>query len=254
MLKLTQRQMAEACGVSRSTWQMVEYGEVLPSPELGRRIGELTGLVAVPTQDDCLNFQELRRLHRARPYELVTNSEDVWARTHEQCQNMTGLCTQISPGLLAWMEAVLECESVPEGFTWLQLVYDGARNLIANPHELGFRGQCIVDRWGKPLGERQLPGLRGKIGPFYYLVWPQVRMRPRSAVLRLDALMLLTRGSDRHWIDLEIDSALHDPEKDAVRRKLLKMEEIRLSSEDVDRFKVVERIREQAGNLFRKCA
>lgn len=254
LLKLTQRQMAEACGVSRSAWQMVEYGEVLPAPELGRRICELTGLAAVPSQDDCLTGQELRRLHRARPFEFVGGSEDVWARTHDQCQNMTGLYDRVPPALIAWMEAMLECESVPEGFTWLQLAYDGAGSVIANPHELGFRGQCIVDRTGKPLGERQLAGLRGEIGPLKYLVWPQVRMRPRSAVLRVDGLMLLVHGSDRHWIDLEIDSALHDPEKDAVRRKLLQMDEIRLSSEDVDRFKVVERIRQRAGNFFKRCA
>lgn len=254
VLRLNQRQMAEACGVSRSTWQMVEYGIILPSPELGQKICELTGLGAVPTQDDSLSAQELRRFHRARPFEFAGHSEDVWARVHDRCSSMTQLYTTIGQHLLAWMESMLECESVPEGVTWLQLAFGGASQVIANPHELGFRGQCIVDRSGKPLGERQLPGLQGQLGSTSYLVWPQVSVRPRSAIIRMDGLLLLTRGCDRHWVDLEIDSALHDPEKDALRRKLLKMDEIRLTQLDVDRFKVVERISERAGNLFRKCA
>ncbi|MFN8607363.1 MAG: helix-turn-helix transcriptional regulator [Vulcanimicrobiota bacterium] len=254
MLGLTQRQMAEACEVPRSTWQMVEYGAFLPSEELGRKICELTGMAGVPTRGDLLSTQDTRRVHRSRPYEFERRSEDVWARTRARCQSMHGLFGKIEAGLLGWMESLLECESVPEGFTWLQFAFSGAGRLIANPHELGFRDQVIVDRQGRALGERQLPGLQGNWGRLNYLLWPQVSVRPQSAILRLDGLLLLIQGVERRWFDLEVDSALHEPERDAVRRNLLQMNEIRLTQEDVDRFRAVERIVNLSGNFFRESA
>lgn len=250
LLRKTQQEMAGLCGISRSAWQMVEYGVFLPSAELAQRICELTGLPAVPAKADCLSMEDSRRLRRGRPFEFRVASEEVWSRTHEHCQSMTGLYAAIDPGLVAWMESLLEVESVREGFTWLQLAYAGARQFVANPHLLGFRGQPLVDRAGQALGERLLPGLKGRLGSMDYLVWPQVSIRPRNAIFRLDGLMMLAQGPQRHWCDLEVDSDFHVADRDELRRKLLALDEIRLTQEDVDRFKVVERITSQAGKFL----
>ena len=179
-LKLSQAKMAEKVGLARQTWQLLEYGELLPSPEVAEFIHQLTA-EHVPSISDCIGSIEARNWVTVRPYEFQEATGEVWARVHEYCENMTELNRRIPQSLLGWMKNMLQIESIPEGFTYLQLALCGAVRMIGSPYELGYRGQPIVDIQGHVLGERKLPGLRGKFGDLRYLLWPQVGLRPRSA-------------------------------------------------------------------------
>lgn len=252
-INLSQVRMAEKLGMSRQTWQMMEYGELLPSREMADRIYDLTAEV-VPSLADCLGSNEARSWTKLRPYEFHQSTRENWARVHDYCENMTEIYRKIPASLLGWMENMLACECIPEGFTWLQFGLRGARRLIASPHQLGFRSLPIVDTQGQFLGDRVLPGLQGTVGEVSYLLWPQVGVRPRSATFRLDGLVLLKHSARIYWADLEIDSALHDPERDRLRSKLVGLPEIRLIHEDVEAVRVVDRFQEQALSFFGKAA
>ena len=252
-LGLTQAQMADRVGLARQTWQLLEYGQLLPSAEVAEHIYQLTAIV-VPCLTDCISSKDARTWATVRPYEFEKASLEIWARVHEKCENMTELYRQIPASLVGWMENMLACESFPEGFGLLQFALAGAGRMLSNPHELGYRGQPIIDARGQLLGERKLPGLQGRIQGLRYLLWPQVGLRPRSATFRLDGLMLVQAGASCIWCDLEFDSSLHDLARDQSRAKLIGLPEIRLSEQDVEAVRVVERVYEQALALFTKAA
>lgn len=244
-----QPEMAEACGLSRSAWQMIEYGSQLPSRTVADRIRDFSGVV-VPCEDQCLTVAERRKWRRPRPFELYAADADMWTRVHQHCRNMTGLYQVIDPSLLAWMEQMLACESVTEGFDLLQLAFHGAKSFLDSPHGLGFRSQPLVDSQGMVLGERKLAGLQGKCGEFSYLLWPQVSMRPRMATFRVDGLLLLSGKGKSQWCIREVDGPLHDLEHDRKRREILRLPEIRIAAAEVDAFQSVERMTEQVSRLF----
>lgn len=252
-LGLTQVKMAEEVGMARQTWQLLEYGQLLPSPEVAEQIYQLSSIV-VPSLADCIGSREARTWATVRPYQFEQTSLETWARVHEKCENMTELYRQISPSMIGWMENMLACQSFPEGFGLLQFALAGAGRMISNPHELGFCGQPIIDIHGRLLGERMLPGLQGRLGELRYLLWPQVGLRPRSAIYRLDGLMLLQLGSASAWCDLEFDSSLHDLARDQSRSRIIGLPEIRLSEHEVEAVQVAERVREQALCLFQIAA
>jgi len=248
-LNKNQQKMADACGIARTTWQLIEYGAQLPSSRVAQVLYEMSGVV-VPCESDCLTTVQRRQWRRQRPFELAAAAGDTWTRVHRHCQNMLGLYEKIDPKLLSWMEQLLPLESVPEGFNLLQFAYDGAQAFLDNPHELGYRTQALVDAQGKTLGERKLPGLRGKLGEVHYLLWPQVRIRPIAATFRVDGLMLLSLKSKSHWSTMEVDGPHHDQELDRKRRELLRLPELRITVAEVERFQSVTRMSEQALKLF----
>ncbi len=244
-----QPEMAEACGISRSAWQMIEYGSQLPSRKVADLIRNLSGVV-VPCEDQCLTVAERRKWRRPRPFELYAADADLWTRVHHHCANMKGLYQAIEPSLLAWMEQMLALESVTEGFDLLQLAFHGATAFLDSPYELGFRRQPLVDSQGLVLGERKLAGLRGKWGEVSYLLWPQVSIRPWMATFRVDGLLLLSRKGKTRWCIREVDGPLHDLEHDRKRREILKLLEIRVTAGEVHAFQSVERTTEQVSRLF----
>lgn len=252
-LKLTQGQMAEACGLSRSAWQMIEYAVFLPSEEVALRICELSGLEAVPSVVHCFSNREMRSWTRTRPFELRRVNPEPWIRAHERCFHMTEFYRKITPRTVAWMEQMLPCHSMPEAFTWLQFAFLGGTPMFGSPPDFGFRHLSVMDPEGRALGERQLPGLQGEYQGLRYLVWPQVGLRPRSATFWVDGLMLLDQGREWRWSTLELDAAGHDPSRDPVRRKLLGMDEIRVSGEEIERLEALPRILEQAQVLLKRA-
>ena len=159
-LNKNQQEMAEACGIGRSTWQLIEYGALLPSRTVADIIRELTGVV-VPCEDQCLKAAERRKWRRQRPYEFGAADADMWTRVHRHCESMTGLYESIGPAQVAWMEQLLQIGSVTEGFHLLQLAHQGGKPFLDSPHELGYRTQPLVDAQGLVLGERRLPGCEG---------------------------------------------------------------------------------------------
>lgn len=248
-LDKNQLEMAELLGIARSTWQLIEYGALLPSRAVAELIWKMTG-VRVPSEDQCLTGAELRKWRRPRPFELTAADSEMWSRVRYHCRNMTRLFEAIDPALVSWMEQLLPCESVTEGFDLLQLAYDGATGFLESPHALGFRKQPLVDPWGAVLGERKLPGLRGKLGEVAYLLWPQVGIRPRVATFRVDSLLLVACKGKSHWCIREVDGPLHDPEYDRKRKEILKLPEVRLTAAEVDSFQSVTRMADQVSRLF----
>lgn len=248
-LNKNQQEMAQACGIGRSTWQLIEYGALLPSRTVADIIRELTGVV-VPCEDQCLKAAERRKWRRQRPYEFGAADADMWTRVHRHCESMTCLYENIGPAQVAWMEQLLQIGSVTEGFHLLQLAHQGGKPFLDSPHELGYRTQPLVDAQGLVLGERRLPGLRGLLGDVRYLLWPQISIRPRLATFRVDALMLLSWKGRSLWCSKEVDGPLHDAEQDRKRRETLKLPEIRLTVAEVDRFQSVSRMSEEALKLF----
>lgn len=244
-----QQEMAEILGIARSTWQLIEYGSLLPSRSVANLIREMTG-VSVPCEDQCLTGAERRKWRRPRPFELTPADAGLWSRVRYHCRNMTKLHEAIGPAMFSWMEQLLPCESVTEGFDLLQFACKGAEGFLESPHALGYRKQPLVDPFGAVLGERKLPGLRGKMGEVNYLLWPQVGIRPRVATFRVDALLLVARKGRSAWCSREVNGPHHQSIRDATRRELLQLPEIQVTATEVDRFEAFERTAEQVVKLL----
>lgn len=248
-LDKNQQEMAEALGIARTTWQLIEYGSMLPSRSVANLIREMTG-VSVPCEDQCLTGAEQRKWRRPRPFQFMAANADLWSRVRYHCRNMTRLHEAIDPELLSWMEQLLACESVTEGFDLLQFAYNGAKGFLESPHALGFRKQPLVDSFGAVLGERKLPGLTGKMGDVNYLLWPQVGIRPRVATFRVDALLLVAQKGRSVWCSREVNGPHHQSIRDGTKRELLQLPEIQVTAAEVDRFEAFERTTEQVLQLF----
>lgn len=234
-LQLTQGQMAERLGLSRQFWGQLETGKALLGRERARELEPVLG--PLPTMADTLSNQEQRGWSPLYPYELACVSGEPWRRALRNWGypiSQLGLDARTQ----AWMVQLLPCDSAVEAYGWLQLAALEARPLLHNPHQLGFRDQPIVDGQGKALGERYLPGLYGGHGEVKFMVWPQVRLRPGNTTFRVDGLVSLKVSGVVFWAILEFDGRGHNYEGDDVRRELLRMREIRISQDQVERRQV----------------
>jgi DNA-binding XRE family transcriptional regulator len=242
-LGATMQQMADRCQVSRQHWSDIEAGRVLPTPEVA---GHLSCFGLVPCTNDTLSARQLRTWETGCPYNLERVNPEPWDRAIRNW----GYRLDLDGRIREWLMTMIVSESGLESCGWFQLAALNARPLIENPHTLGYRELPIMDRQGKVLGERCLPGICGNWGGLRFMAWPQVSLRPGNVTYRADGLLWLREGKRSAWGVLEFDGPTHNLPWDAERKRLLGMAEIRFSHDEVKGFRVGQRFREQAQGVL----
>lgn len=249
---MSQGEVAEKLGFSRQFWQRVESGQALLGGEAGRLLEEEMG--SLPLTCDALTPQQIRVWTRVRPFELLRVNPEPWQRAGENWgYGISQL--QLPKRLPEWLSKLFPADSAPECYAWLQIATLAARPLVENPHFLGFREIPILDRQGRALGERRLPGLYGSFDKVKFIVWPQVSLRPSraKAIFRVDGLVWVKQGRKGCWGILEFDGSNHDLAKDEVRRNLLKLGELRIPESEITGGQAAESFRRQARKLLLPC-
>lgn len=228
-LGLSQERLGREVGISRRRVSELESGMFLPRPELARRLEEALRVMGMPDKSQVLSARALRRMARARPFELNEVNVEPWQRVEV---HFAGLLRQLKvpEGVGAWMRRFLACESGHEGLALYQMVAAGARPFWLSPHSGGYRRLAILDERGEALGERPLPGLHWQCDRLETLLWPQVRLMNG---FRLDWLVRARRGERRQWLGVELDGPLHKLERDAMRDRMVGLRMLRVPLSEV---------------------
>lgn len=244
---LTQADLAEACRISRQLVGRLESGQSLPNSDLARKLESV--LQCGPLT--CTADEVTTKGWPLQSYEFPAVDPECWRRALKdwayQIQRLG-----ISPALLSWLKHYLACESAIEAYTFLQLARFAARPQVSNPHLLGFRALPIVDRVGKLLGGTAPVRAPGPIRGRPVLTLDPGPPEPANYAYRPDALVLLRRGGRLVWCILEVDGKGHDPERDAFRQSMIKLDEIRLTDRMVRNHQASESFKRQALDLLAK--
>lgn len=225
-LAKTLRELAHLCEIPAQRLSDYERGASQPPFAEASRLEQGLEIPVVPSRRESVPFGILRRVTRPNPYELPPVDKHAWVRARSYWADSTRNL-KISQRKLNWLRACFPCDSAPEAHLDLALAAE-SRVGRANPHTCGFRHQGIVDIHGRPLGERRLPFLYWQRRELHCILWPQINVKPNNQPFRLDMLVAARWKRKFSWIDLELDGPDHDPKKDAYRRELLQMPEIRL--------------------------
>lgn len=168
----------------------------------------------------------------SRPYRLDAVNAEPW-RTAQKFWGGRMARAKLDETVWEWMCHYLPGESSHECYLWGQVQCAGGEPFLGNPLVWGFDQHVLVDRLGKLLGVRILPGLVYKRGDLEIVFWPQVSVRTEKHTFRLDALIFVRKGKKRYWLVGEIDGAGHNGQGDAYRSEQLQMMEVRISGEEV---------------------
>jgi transcriptional regulator with XRE-family HTH domain len=232
-LKWTQAKVAEACGVAQSTISEWESGKRRPEAEQFQKwcnVLAVTSLVLIP----LLPRKLVRKMRTQRPRLVLAAARDMWelcATTYAmQIENLRNV------PCLNWLGSVVYADSALECFTILLLFHAGATLHAHNPHLLGFDEHLVLGYNRGPLGLGRLPCLLLQFGKWRFILWPQVTVRVRSYVYRVDYLILAQCGRKRLWAIGEIDGPGHNSNKDVRRSERLSMSELRFSEAEACRF------------------
>lgn len=238
-LKLSLTRLSALTGIPRQTLGDLEAGRYLPGPLEAERLARTLQLPCLPDPTQTLSQRSLRRLHPCQPWQLPPVDVGPWERLKSDCAGLLRrLC--LPEQVMNWMELCLPTDSLYEALALCTLAAEGAQGVFANPHACGYRYHAVVDRLGRPLGERLLAGLLWKPGARECLLWPQVSIASPRGNHRLDMLVLF-QGC---WLDVEVDGRQHQPELDEFRRRLIGLPEIRVTTHEVRALRFAERLAE----------
>ncbi len=247
-LNYTPSQMSEHCQVSRQTLSDFESGRSLPPRELLDKM-ELDGY---PCAEYVLSAREMKKWRRGYAYDLPMLNSECWLKAEKRWSAVLE-ALKLSRAMRRWLRQFVASDSAWEVLVLSFLAALEARSVLANPHHrLDFRGQPIVDSFGRALGDRVLPGFMGKSGPLQFLLWPQVYLRTSVATYRVDALVMVKMGSKVTWFVLEIDGPHHNPERDRLRCEALGLPEVRLTQTEIEGGQVVPKFVREAQRLLKE--
>lgn len=251
-LQWTQTEVALRCGMSRQHLNRLEAGRALASREQARLLRDLLG-VPVLCADDLVGEREMRDLSGAAPYDLEALSPALWKAGWEFWgEHLVRM--GIDRELWDWMSAFLAVDSSLECYALGQLVAEGARSFLGNPNQWGFDAHVVVDRLGRLLGERMLPGLIYRDKQRTFVFWPQVSLRTSLGTFRLDGLMFHRGPAGRHWLASEFDGRGHDPRGDEKRAGKLVMLEVRINGDEIRQRRTLPLLLERAEAAIAKAA
>lgn len=227
----TQSEAAQKIGMNRQYLIRLEQGRALPTAAQAMRMALCYG---APVSCDAMMVSGRRLCDRAdsRPYRLEVVNVEPW-RTAQKFWGGRLAKKKLDPLVWEWMCHHLCGESSHECYFWGQVQCAGAQPFLGNPLMWGFDEHVLVDRLGKLLGVRILPGLVCIQGDLELIFWPQVSLRTEKHTFRADALVFVRKGKRRFWMILEIDGPGHSATGDAYRSQQLQMLEVRLSGEEV---------------------
>lgn len=214
--KLSLEVVSQAAGLSKSSLWEIEQGTWLPEPEQAAKLRVTLERPGLPDSSQVITQRQIRQMCRPRPFELPANNPIPWQRMeHVFSRQLLGL--RVPKTTLEWMKECLASDSPVECLLHCALADDGAREIFASPHALGYRDQCILDSAGRALGERYLPGLLWKIDDVPCLLWPQVNVLTPKGSFRLDLLVMICQK----WENIELNGGTHRPEHDRYRASVL---------------------------------
>lgn len=228
-LGLTQEHLGREVGISRKRVSELEGGLFLPRPALARELERVLKLKGIPDRSQLFPMRGLRRLGQARPFDLVPVNSEPWQRMEAHFESLLRQL-RVPEAVAEWMRRFLPCDSGHEGLALFQLAAAGARPLLLNPHQCGYRKQAILDAQGEALAERPLAGLHWRCKSLEALLWPQVRL---MSGFRLDFLIRARRAGSRRWLAVELDGLLHKLERDARRDRMLGLSVLRVPLSEV---------------------
>ena len=201
--------------------------------------------MVVLCNDHLLDDRDLREQSGVRPFDLERVNPDNW-RAAMRYWGSSLRKLNIGRDTWDWMSTFLPSDSTRECYGLGQVALAGAVPAVGNPHQWGFDLHVVVDRFGKLLGARMLPGLAYTGPDGYFVFWPQVSLRTAKTTFRLDGLMFYRRGSERYWLVVEFDAEGHNFVKDPYRTAQLGMLEVRISGEEIRQKKTFALLTERA--------
>ncbi|MBN9420578.1 MAG: helix-turn-helix transcriptional regulator [Candidatus Eremiobacteraeota bacterium] len=236
----SQNEVSAETGVSRQQLHRLESGEVVASAEQAEALRKFLGIPILESKH-VVDFSEMRRRSGIRPFLLDKVDPQPWKTARSNWK------LRVSAEVLDWMSQFLPADSARECYGLDQCVEAGAQPFVGNPHQWGFDALAVVDRLGKLLGARVLPGLAYSEKELDIVLWPQVCLRVDDRhVYRVDALMFFRYGRKRFWLIVEFDCEGHDSRRDAYRSGKIGLPEVRINGEEVRLRKVFSLLVERA--------
>lgn len=232
---MSQSKLAILCKASRKCISDIENGYYLPTPDLAAALQTHLHLDGVANSSQVLSQRDIQRLVNLHPFDLPPIDQEPWQRMHKSYGKLLR-AMRFPNASLDWMQRYLPSESATEGIHLCSLASRGADGIWVNPHHLGYRLHSWLDPLGKALGERLLPALRWKEKDFESILWPLPRLLGASGTFRPDGMLFVRTEYGAFWRACEVDGALHRGERslwDKEREKLIGLEFIRISSEQV---------------------
>ncbi len=225
---MSQIEVSRRTGISRPQLQRLEAGLVLATPEQARALRELLGVVVLESKN-VIDFSEVRRRAGIHPYALDPVNPLPWKTAWESWGTL-GLSSEVRD----WMSEFLPADSARECSGLGQCAAAGAQPFLGNPHQWGFDGHVVVDRQGRLLGARVLPGLCYSKDDVDMVLWPQVCLRIDDRhCYRVDGLMFYRHARKRCWPILEFDCEGHDFRRDAYRSVKIGLPEVRITGAEI---------------------
>lgn len=236
-------QAAKLSGIAKSQLWNLENGVCLMGAQATQNLREVLGLPGIPDTSHLLSTNTVRSLG-LRPFERNRNNQILW----ERMEAVYGWqLRRLSPPrqVLEWMQEWMLNDSPVECLTLVSLACDGATGVFANPHECGYRAQCILDQDGLALGERLLPALRWPVGGKVALVWPQITVLTAQGTFRLDLLI----GLEGRWRVVEIYGKTRYYEHENFRGRVLGRLPLVIQNADVLQLRAVSLLTQAVSEL-----
>lgn len=209
-------EVSQTARMSKSTLWEIEQGSWLPEPEQAALLKETLGLSALPDSSQIITERQIRQLARPKPFDIAPGNRIPWDRMQRLFPKQLAQL-KLPRTLLEWMKECLASDSPLECLLQCAVAADGATPILANPHQLGYRANCILDNKGFALGERYLAGLLWEIDGVPCILWPQVTVLTAKGSFRMDILVLISQS----WENIEVNGKTHVLEHDQFRASVL---------------------------------
>jgi transcriptional regulator with XRE-family HTH domain len=226
-LGLTQKQLAARVGIPRARLSEYENGRRAPSPETRAKLAkEFPDAPDLLSTLDHLPKEVFHALSKLEPWPRSPDYREVWHRTRRVHQEALQKLGHVDVPEL--FESSIRCDSTYEPCAMMQVIKAGARAYVCSPHAVGFDLHPIVDEFNRSAGARLMPCLYLLLQSIHMLFFPQVSLRPKNILYRVDMLLLVVAGKKRFWFVVEIDGPGHNGYNDDVRKQDIGMEIIRV--------------------------
>lgn len=245
--KKSLEEVSLSTGISKTTLWEIERGSWLPDPDQAAKLRQVLGIPGLPDSSQVISQRQMRQICRPHPVDWSPANPVPWARMEKVFYKQLKTLS-VARTLFDWMKECLAADSPLECLFLYALAAAGAKPIIASPHALGYRAQCILGREGKALGERSLPGLLWEVDKTPCLLWPQVTVLTPRGSFRIDVLVLICDS----WKTIELNGKNHDLLHDRFRASVLGHEPIVIDNDAIRSLNFVEPLKAELRKLIPK--
>lgn len=226
--RLSQAEVAEACGMARPTYSRLERGLTTATPAQAAILRNVLG-VAVLSDRHLISERDRRAIADHAFYDLPRVSAEPWRQTEQTY----GVQEGVSSESWDWIQTFVHADSTLECRALAQFLRAGFEPKVDSPLLWGFEHLTLLDSRGNLLGVRYLPCLLYKERGTRFCLWPQVTLRTEQGSFRVDGLLFYRTERSSGWIVLEVDGEGHRQAGDRYRSSVLRLPELRLAASDV---------------------